>query len=71
MAINLHTDPYFEKCLNWLSKTSKKTKTDVIKEIVLEKYRLQRAGFQFGALKPKHPISSKQIQKELKDMDDL
>ncbi len=69
MAINLHTDPKFEKCLDWLSKQSQKTKTDIIKELVLERYHLKKCGFEFGALKSKKKTSSLQIQKELKRLD--
>lgn len=67
MAINLHTDPEFEKCLEWLSKQTHKTKTAVIKDLVLERYRIKKAGFQKGALKLK--ISSSAAQKELKELD--
>ncbi|GEM_PF-3131698 len=69
MALNIHTDPKFEKCLEWLSRHSRKTKTDVIKELVLEQYRLKQSGFQFGALKLTKSLSSKKIQKELKRLD--
>ena len=70
MALNIHTDPQFEKYLAWLSKQFQKTKTDVIKELVVEKYHAKRFGFRFGALKPARPLSSKAIQAELKKMDD-
>ena len=69
MAINIHTDPKFEKYLEWLSRHSKKTKTDVIKELVMERFRLQRAAFRFGSLKPSQKPSSKKLQKELKILD--
>lgn len=69
MAINIHTDPTFEKYLNWLSDHTNKTKTDLIKELVLERYRLKRAGFQFGALRTAKTVSSRKIQNTLKKLD--
>jgi len=70
MALNIHTDPQFEKHLEWLSRRLKKTKTDVVKDLVLEKYRLQKAGLRFGSLKAGNPLPSKKAQKELKSLDD-
>lgn len=69
MALNIHTDPRFEKYLEWLSRQSKKTKTDVIKELVYERYRLKKSGFRFGALSSAGKDASENIQKELEEMD--
>ena len=69
MALNIHTDPHLEKCLAWLSKHLQKTKTDLIKELVYEKYRLKRAGFQFGALRASKKTATRQIRKTLKQLD--
>ena len=71
MALNIHTDLQFEKYLNWLSRYSGKTKTDVIKDLVIERYHFKKTGFQFGAFKDsyKKRTSSKRIQDELKQMD--
>ena len=75
MALNIHTDPQFEKYLEWLTRRSQKTKTDVIKELVVERYRWQRFGFQFGAFKGlgkqvSKKTSEKQIRSDLKKMDE-
>lgn len=69
MAINIHTDAEFERRITWLSRHLKKTKTEVIKELVEERYRLRRSGFRFGGLKPSKNISGKAIQRELKELD--
>lgn len=69
MALNIHTDRQFEKHLEWLSKQLGKTKTDVIKDLVREKYHFKKLGFKFGALAGKNARSSKDIQKDLKKMD--
>ncbi len=70
MALNIHTDPRFEKCLRWLSKQTQKTKTDVIKELVWEKYHWKRFGFQFGALKIEEKTTPGKLQTELKKLDE-
>ncbi len=69
MALNIHTDPQFEKRLDWLSRRLKKTKTDVIKELVFEKYHLKKSGFRFGSLKDAKKVPSKKLQEELKALD--
>lgn len=69
MAINIHTDKIFEKRLNWLAHNTGKTKTQIIKELIFEKYRSKKEGFQFGALKMDVSSDSWQVQKELKEMD--
>lgn len=68
MAINIHTDRKLESHLEWLSRHTQKTKTDVIKGLVMERYELLRMGFRFGALGGKK-ISLKKITKWLKDLD--
>lgn len=69
MALNIHTDPDFEKKLQWLSKRSHKTKTAIVKELVEESYQLKKSGFQKGAFQHLFP-DPENIQKELKEMDD-
>ena len=69
MAINIHTDRKLEEYLEWLSRQSEKTKTDVIKDLVYERYRLKQVGFRFGAFKTEEKISSKKLQRELKELD--
>lgn len=69
MALNIHTDSRFERYLEWLSHHSKKTKTDIIKELVFERYQLKRGGFKLGALKTLRKPSPQKLQKELKRLD--
>src|SRR5262249_27330031 len=69
MAINIHTDTEFERRIAWLSRHLKKTKTEVIKELVEERYHLRRSGFRFGGLKPSKKVSEKSVQEELKGLD--
>lgn len=69
MAINIHTDKEFEKCLNWLTRRTGKNKTQMIKELVFEKYQAKKNGFYFGALKMDSLSDSQKIQQELKEMD--
>lgn len=68
-ALNIHTNTEFERHLNWLSRQSKKTKTDIIKELVRERYYLKRSGFKFGAFSAVRPLSAKKLQKQLKELD--
>ncbi len=71
MAVNIHTDPKFEKKLTWLSKRLQKNKTQVIKELVDEKYHQQRLSFQSskGALlDPGELIDFQQISRQLKEI---
>lgn len=70
MAINIHTDAQFEKRLQWLSKKSGKTKTEIIKELVLEKYQTAKSGLRFGSLKGFIQMTPDELQKELKAMDE-
>lgn len=69
MAINIHTDKEFEKRLNWLTRKIGKTKTQIIKELVFERYQSKKEGFQFGSLKMASSPASQQIQQILKEMD--
>jgi hypothetical protein len=69
MAINIHTDQRFEKVLTWLSRQSRKTKTDLLKELVMERFYLKKAGFQFGVFRPAHKRSPKAVQASLKALD--
>lgn len=69
MAISIHTDREFEKCLNWLTKKMGKAKTQIIKELVFDKYRSKKEGFRFGALKTAFPSASRKVQEELKEID--
>ena len=50
MALNIHTDKTFDEALTWLSTQEGKTKSDVVRELVLERFRNRRRGFAFGAL---------------------
>ena len=69
MAINVHTDSRFEKYLAWLSRYSRKTKTDLIKELVLERYQATKSGFRFGAFRGSKKPSPARLQKRLKKLD--
>jgi predicted DNA-binding protein len=69
MAINIHTDKEFEKRLNWLTRKIGKSKTQIIKELVFERYQSKKEGFQFGSLKRDFFPTSQQIQQTLKEMD--
>lgn len=69
MAVNIHTDSRFERVLAWLSRKANKTKTDLLKELVMERYHLKKASFQFGAFKPARKKSSRSIQSTLKSLD--
>lgn len=70
MALNIHTDPQFEKQLTWLCRQLKKTKTDVVKNLVATHYEAKRQGLRFGALKRRgKTLSSGLIQRQLKALD--
>ncbi len=72
MALNIITDQAFNEALEWLSKKERKTKSDIIRELVLEQVRHKKQGFRFGAMKnfiKDKKISRTQILKELKSMD--
>lgn len=69
MAMNIHTDKQFEKRLSWLSRTLRKTKTQVVKDLVSEQYVLKLQGFRRGAFKSRLNLSAKKIARELKSLD--
>lgn len=71
MALNIVTDKSFDEALRWLARTEGKTKSDVIRDLILEYYANKRQGFQFGALASgmKKRQSSAAIQRELKAID--
>lgn len=71
MALNINTDPQFDQALDWIAKKEGKTKSDIVRDLVLERYMAKRMAFRFGALShiAKGRASSKSIQKELKDLD--
>ncbi len=69
MAINIHTDADFEKHLNWLCRRTGKTKTALLKELVLERYRQQKAGFRFGGLRLGKRSAQRSLQTTLKEID--
>lgn len=69
MAVNIHTDPKFEKQLTWLSRRLQKNKTQILKELVEEKYQSQRQGFRRGALRQyRGDLTVEQIVAELKEI---
>lgn len=72
MALNMATDEQFDEALNWLAELEKKTKSDVIRELVIERFASKREGFHFGALAhlfKKTEPKSKKIQADLKAID--
>lgn len=71
MALNIVTDQSFDEALKWLSRKEKKTKSDVIRDLVVERYMSKKQGFRFGALAGvlKKKPSTRQIVKELKELD--
>jgi len=72
MALNIITDRDFDSALTWLSKEEKKTKADIVRESILERFHTKKNGFQFGSLKKlmrSKKNSSRAIERELKEMD--
>ena len=74
MALNIITDPQFDKNLAWLARKEEKTKSDVIRDLVFREVKEKKKhSFQFGALRPffkgKIP-TTEEIVKELKEMDE-
>ena len=73
MALNIVTDKKFDKALAYLAKRKNQTKSDIIRELVLEKCKKMQNGFQRGALAHLFPPGQKptteQILKELKELD--
>jgi hypothetical protein len=49
MALNIQTDKKFDAALNWLVKLEQKTKSTIVRELVLNCFRFKKSGFQFGA----------------------
>jgi hypothetical protein len=72
MALHIKTDSEFDIALEWLSKTEKRSKSEVVRESVLARYRSRKVGFEFGALRdlmgPEE--TSESIARELKEMDE-
>lgn len=71
MALNIQTDKKFDEALEWVAKKESKTKSDVIRDLVFRYFEHKRKGFQFGALctSLQKPLTSKQIQEELENLD--
>lgn len=71
MALHIKTDEEFDRALQWLSNREKRSKSEVVRESVLARYRASRGGFEFGALRdllgPED--TSESIARELKEMD--
>ncbi len=72
MALNIVTDKKFDQALEWLAEKEAKTKSDIIRELVLERLANKRQGFQFGAaarLFAEKVPTSEEIRNELKEID--
>jgi len=72
MALNMVTDTAFDRALGWLAKQADKTKSDIIRELVLRDYQAKRRGFNFGALRSlvNGPVpSSEDVLAELAEID--
>lgn len=71
MALHIKTDEEFDKALQWLSRREKRSKSEIVRESVLARYRSRKLGFEFGALR--HLFgpddTSESIARELKEMD--
>jgi len=71
MALHVKTDEEFDRALEFLAKVEKRSKSDVVRESVLLRYRAKKKGFEFGALRglkrPKQGGTS--IQRELEAID--
>lgn len=72
MALHIKTDAEFDKALQWLSKSEKRSKSDVVRESVLARYRSRKLGVEFGALRHlmRPEDTSESIARELKEMDE-
>lgn len=72
VALHIKTDEEFDRALDWLAKVEERSKSDVVRESVLSRYRTRRKGFEFGALrrlaKKKQEVGA--IQRELAELDD-
>jgi hypothetical protein len=71
MALHIKTDSEFDKALEWLSSVEKRSKSDVVRDSVLARYRARKTGLEFGALR--HLMRAEDtpasIARELKEMD--
>ncbi|HYC91230.1 MAG TPA: hypothetical protein VEO54_18565 [Thermoanaerobaculia bacterium] len=71
MALHIKTDSEFDEALQWLAQKEKRSKSDVVRESVLARYRSRKMGLEFGALRhlfgPED--TSESIARELKEMD--
>lgn len=71
MALNMTTDKQFDEALQALTQKEKKTKSDIVRELVLGRYQSLQHGFQFGGLAPhlSNPKpTTEQILDELKEI---
>lgn len=70
MALHIKTDDEFDRALEYLAKVEKRTKSDVVRESVLARYRTRKRGFEYGALRSLGASKkSSEIQRELKQLD--
>lgn len=71
MAFHIKTDEDFDKALEWLARVEQKSKSEIVREAVLNRYSAKKEGFALGALAHlRRPgDSSKSILKVLKQMD--
>jgi hypothetical protein len=72
MALHIKTDEELDKALQWLSKTEKRSKSEVVRDSVLARYRSRKVGFEFGMLRDfmGPDDTSESIARELKAMDE-
>jgi hypothetical protein len=72
MALHIKTDEEFDKALHWLSRREKRSKSEVVRDSVLARYRSRKLGVEFGSLR--HLLgpddTSESIARELKEMDE-
>jgi hypothetical protein len=71
MALHVKTDEEFDRALEFLSRVEKRSKSDVVRESVLIRYRAKKKGFEFGALRglKRSKQGGAAIQRELEAMD--
>jgi hypothetical protein len=73
MALNIITDKTFDDTIEWLSHKEKKTKSQIIRELVFKAYEHKTVGPRFGALShlftSKKYSSQKKIAALLKEID--
>jgi predicted transcriptional regulator len=72
MALHIKTDSELDEALDWLSHTEKRSKSDVVRDSVLARYRARKGGFELGALRHlmRPEDDSASVARELKEMDD-